>query len=102
MGHDINLYWPVQWLPADPDVQQTRIFTFGYNADFRSSTQSVNLGISDFSKTLLYDMVYGRGQTGENFDLGRVSLGSILGIKPQVNNDTRSVQLCLSPILWVG
>ncbi|RYP81120.1 hypothetical protein DL769_002129 [Monosporascus sp. CRB-8-3] len=71
MRHDLDLYWPLKWLPNDPDTQQTRIFTFGYNADFRSSSQSANLGISDFSKTLLFDMLYGTDQDGKPFNFGQ-------------------------------
>ncbi|RYO95271.1 hypothetical protein DL766_009994 [Monosporascus sp. MC13-8B] len=71
MRHDLDLYWPLKWLPNDPDTQQTRMFTFGYNADFRSSSQSANLGISDFSKALLFDMLYGRDQDGKPFDFGQ-------------------------------
>ncbi|RYP02215.1 hypothetical protein DL764_005895 [Monosporascus ibericus] len=74
MRHDLDMYWPLKWLPNDPDVRQTRIFTFGYNADFRSSSQSANLGISDFSKTLLFDMLYGRDEDGKPFDFGQMIL----------------------------
>ncbi|RYP06345.1 hypothetical protein DL765_009531 [Monosporascus sp. GIB2] len=74
MQHDLDMYWPLRWLPNDPATRQTRIFTFGYNADFRSSSQSANLGISDFSKALLFDMLYGRDQYGKAFDFGQMVL----------------------------
>ena len=98
MGHDLSFYWPLKWLPADPDIQQARIFTFGYNADFRSSCQSANLGISDFSKTLLYDMAYGRDLTGETFGFGKVSPCSVMMVLSRAKS--QSVPSYSSPIQW--
>ncbi|KAI1487334.1 hypothetical protein F5X96DRAFT_672759 [Biscogniauxia mediterranea] len=73
-NHDLNLFWPARWLPKDRDISQARIFTFGYNADFRSSPQSSMLGITDFAKNLLFDMRYGRNQDGQNLGLGQVPI----------------------------
>jgi hypothetical protein len=47
---DPKNFWPV-WLASDPELMESRIFTFGYNADwFGQSTQST---ILDFAKDLL-------------------------------------------------
>ncbi|KAI0008496.1 hypothetical protein F4779DRAFT_449667 [Xylariaceae sp. FL0662B] len=73
-NHDLNLFWPLEWLPCDQDVSRARIFTFGYNADFRSTSQSAVLGITDFAKNLLFDMLYGRSQSGQNLCLGQFPL----------------------------
>lgn len=70
--HDVDRFWPLSWLPNDPVIRRARIFTFGYNADFRSSSQSPTLGIADFATALLFDMRYGRDQDGKNFELGQV------------------------------
>ncbi|KAF7534265.1 hypothetical protein G7054_g6367 [Neopestalotiopsis clavispora] len=72
--HDLERFWPFKWLPDDPDVQNCRIFTFGYNAHFRASSQSPNLGISDFAKNLLYDMVYGRDASGQVLGIGEAPI----------------------------
>lgn len=68
---DLALFWPLQWLPADPDMHQARIFTFGYDAFFLSP-QSTTLGISDFAKNLLYDLLYGRDSHGQDLRFGQV------------------------------
>ncbi|KAI8628879.1 hypothetical protein F5Y19DRAFT_99967 [Xylariaceae sp. FL1651] len=73
-NHDLDLFWPLKWLPNDHDVGQARIFTFGYNADFHASSQSSNLGITDFAKNLLFDMLYGRDQSGFSISLGQAPL----------------------------
>lgn len=69
---DLALFWPQEWLPLDADVHQARIFTFGYNASFLSTTQAGSIGIMDFAKNLLYDMLYGRDSQGGSLHLGRV------------------------------
>lgn len=77
---DLRLFWPKEWLPLDHDIQHARVFTFGYNAFFQSSSQSGTVGIADFAKNLLYDMFYGRDSHGESLYLGRVrQLGTPIG-----------------------
>ncbi|KAK2599454.1 hypothetical protein N8I77_011208 [Diaporthe amygdali] len=71
---DTALFWPQEWLPLDQDVHQARIFSFGYNAFFQSSAQTSTLGVADFAKNLLYDMLYGRDQSGKSFELGRMPI----------------------------
>ncbi|KAI5927329.1 hypothetical protein F4810DRAFT_650319 [Camillea tinctor] len=71
---DLNLFWPREWLPVDSNVQHARILSFGYNANFRSSSQSSSLGISDFAKNLLYDMLFGRDSDGNTLRLGEVPI----------------------------
>ncbi|KAK6076047.1 NACHT and WD domain-containing protein [Seiridium cupressi] len=73
-NHDLDLFWPLRWLPSDHDVQSSRIFTFGYNADYRSNSQGPTLGISDFARNLLFDMVYGRDMQGQSLRLGETPL----------------------------
>lgn len=75
---DLKLFWPKEWLPLDRDIQQARVFSFGYNASFQSSPQSGTVGIADFAKNLLYDMLYSRDTRGESLHLGRVrQLGTV-------------------------
>ncbi|SPO04762.1 uncharacterized protein DNG_07447 [Cephalotrichum gorgonifer] len=70
----LDLFWPQKWLPYDEVLQSARIFTFGYNAHYRSVSQSSALGISDFSKNLLYDMLFGRDPQGRKLNLGEMIL----------------------------
>lgn len=49
-GNDPTLYWPQEWLPADPKFEDVRIHSFGYNS--KLGTDSV-LNINDFAKSLL-------------------------------------------------
>ena len=50
-NEDTNLFWPQQWLPQDPEFQDIRIQTFGYDANW--DRESI-LNIHDFAKSLLY------------------------------------------------
>jgi WD40 repeat protein/pimeloyl-ACP methyl ester carboxylesterase len=72
--HRPENFWPSLWLPQDPDVGKARIFTFGYNANFRSGSSKNMSNISDFSKELLYEMGLGRDEYGEGFEIGRVPI----------------------------
>ena len=45
-----TLYWPREWLPQDPDFQDVRIHSFGYNSNWGDES---TLGIHDFAKSLL-------------------------------------------------
>jgi hypothetical protein len=50
---DPQNFWPA-WLGRDAELCKSRIFTFGYNADF--SGQHTPLNILDFAKDLLFRM----------------------------------------------
>lgn len=65
--HDPQIFWP-QWLPTDETLSRLRIFSFGYNANFKGP--STTLGILDFAKDLLFKMS-GYGEQGEK--IGQVS-----------------------------
>lgn len=54
-GDDPRLYWPQNWLPLDPDFQNANIHSFGYNADFRETKDSI-LNVHDFGRALLGEM----------------------------------------------
>ena len=47
-------FWPT-WLCREPELAAARIFTFGYNADFRGPSTILN--ITDFAKDLLSRML---------------------------------------------
>ena len=48
-------YWPKTWLSADPDFRDTRIHSFGYNADWGRPKQSV-MNIHGFAEALLCEL----------------------------------------------
>ncbi|KAK4113314.1 hypothetical protein N656DRAFT_844254 [Canariomyces notabilis] len=53
---DLRLYWPQAWLPQDPDLQNARIHSFGYNSDW-AETKETCLDLHDFGRSLLGEMV---------------------------------------------
>ncbi|KAK4203401.1 putative WD40 domain-containing protein [Triangularia verruculosa] len=58
-NRDPNFFWP-SWIHHEEGLSQFRIFSFGYNANFRES--DTPLSIMDFSKSLLVRMrAYGHG-----------------------------------------
>ncbi|MCJ1351615.1 MAG: hypothetical protein MMC33_001599 [Icmadophila ericetorum] len=54
-GNDPRLYWPQNWLPLEPDFQNANIHSFGYNADFRETKDSI-LNVQDFGRALLSEL----------------------------------------------
>lgn len=53
-NRDLQYFWPA-WLPAEKELSTTRIFSFGYNADFRGPENASN--IIDFAKDLLFSIL---------------------------------------------
>jgi len=64
-------YWPKEWLPKDPEFENARIYSFGYNSNWGERKDSL-LGLQDFGKYLLSEMmnspdVKERGDVSLNF-----------------------------------
>lgn len=53
-NRDTDYFWP-SWLPHDPELSNSRIFTFGYSANLRGPSSSLN--VIDFAKDLLLRML---------------------------------------------
>ena len=51
-GPNITLFWPKHWLPRDPEFNNARIHSFGYDADWTEKKPSI-LNIHDFGSRLL-------------------------------------------------
>jgi hypothetical protein len=69
---DPQNFWP-GWLGRDAELCKSRIFTFGYNADF--SGQHTPLNILDFAKDLLFRMkTHSSAQIPSDRPVGEVSL----------------------------
>jgi hypothetical protein len=48
--------WPQEWLPHEPGLENVRICTFGYSADFAKAKEST-VTILDFSKKLVLEVL---------------------------------------------
>lgn len=67
-----ELFWPLTFLRLEPDVCLARIFTFGYNADFRKAGNA-STSVLDFAKDLLFDLKYAKDEQMEELKMGSVS-----------------------------
>lgn len=45
-------FWPKRWLPIDPDFENVRIWSFGYDSIYMKEISDV-LNIDDFGRALL-------------------------------------------------
>ncbi|KAF2105865.1 hypothetical protein BDV96DRAFT_607880 [Lophiotrema nucula] len=70
---DPGLFWPLTFLPLEPDVCLARILTFGYNANFRKAG-NISTSVLDFAKDLLFDLRYGVDELGNDLNMGNVPL----------------------------
>ncbi|KAL8989698.1 MAG: hypothetical protein Q9177_001474 [Variospora cf. flavescens] len=68
-NEDPRLFWPMKFLPFESDVRQTRILTFGYNANFRTSG-NVSTSVLDFAKDLLFDLRYAKDEDNRDLNIG--------------------------------
>lgn len=81
-GHPYH-YWPKEWLSRDPEFENVRIHTFGYNADWGETKQSF-LDIHDFGKSLLgalYDSPHIRASADTPLILVGHSMGGLVSKK---------------------
>ena len=65
-----DYFWPGLWLPYDNDVNGCRIFSYGYNANFKGGSRSIST-VTDFAKALLFDLSFGRDNLGRELGIGR-------------------------------
>ncbi|KAK3309763.1 uncharacterized protein B0T15DRAFT_13768 [Chaetomium strumarium] len=72
-NRDPTFFWPLKFLPSNPPVDEARILTFGYNANFRpgSGSGGNKMSILDFAKDLLWELKYARDESvGGNLRMG--------------------------------
>ncbi|KAI1414613.1 hypothetical protein F5Y13DRAFT_158938 [Hypoxylon sp. FL1857] len=72
-NRDPELFWPLKFLPLEPDVGSARILTFGYNANFLRAG-SVITSVLDFAKDLLFDLKYAKDGQKDDLGMGSVSI----------------------------
>lgn len=58
---NLDYFWPL-WLADEDELSSYRIFTFGYNSNFKGAC--TNLNIVDFAKDLLFQMLTFTGESG--------------------------------------
>lgn len=76
-NRDTNFFWPLNLLPHEPDINESRILTFGYNANFGPRSAKSKVSILDFAKDLLYDLKYAQDETGseiQDLQMGEASI----------------------------
>jgi hypothetical protein len=74
--HNPDLFWPLKFLPLDPEIAEARILSFGYNANFRPGSGKNTMSILDFAKDLLFDLKHSQDELGpelEDLRMGEVS-----------------------------
>lgn len=79
-NHSLDFFWPLKFLPLEPDINGARILTFGYNGKFRPGSGKNKMSILDFAKDLLYDLKYAQDESApgpENLRMGEVKLSTL-------------------------
>lgn len=79
-NHSLDFFWPLKFLPLEPDINEARILTFGYNGKFRPGSGKSKMSILDFAKDLLYDLKYAQDESApemENLRMGEVKLSTL-------------------------
>lgn len=69
---DLDLFWPLTFLPLEPDICQGRIMTFGYNGSFLKASTRNSATVLDFAKDLLYDLKYAKDEDKGDLEIGSV------------------------------
>ena len=71
-NEDPELFWPLKFLPLEPESCLARVLTFGYNANIRAAG-NVSTTVLDFAKDLLFDLKYAKDEQKEDLHMGNVS-----------------------------
>lgn len=91
-----KLFWPLTFLPLEPDLCLARIFTFGYNANFRKAG-NISASILDFAKELLFDLKYGQDADKNDLGMGNVSSDALLKQTSHANEEFQGAPNFRSP-----
>ena len=93
---DPSLCWPKNWLPLEPGFRHARILSFGYDAGILSRDKTIS-NVSDFAKSLLTGMEYGKDSAMNELGVGKVWAIHISA--PRCAYISR-FQSCSLPIQW--
>jgi WD40 repeat protein len=107
------VFWPGLWLPFEQDIGKARILTFGYKANFGPGSTKGIANVSDFAKELLFEMRFGKDDSGGDLGIGDVpiifvvhSLGGLVVKKAYIlgqNDDVyQSIVRSISAIMFLA
>ncbi|KAF2837067.1 hypothetical protein M501DRAFT_1018468 [Patellaria atrata CBS 101060] len=71
---DLNLFWPQKFLPIEPDINQARILTFGYDANPRPGSNKSIITILELAKDPLFEMKFAKDEHDDelsNLEMGK-------------------------------
>lgn len=94
------MFWPA-WLQHEQGLSHFRVFTFGYNANWRGP--DTTLSILDFAKGLLVRMRgYGDCESNGERPIGKVGMRMVLRESHDADTVEYSGRSSLLPIPWEG
>ncbi|AEO64728.1 uncharacterized protein THITE_2142551 [Thermothielavioides terrestris NRRL 8126] len=67
-NRDPELFWPLKFLPSEPEINEARILTFGYNANFRPGSGRNKMSIPEFAMDLLCDLKHYKDEPVEGLE----------------------------------
>jgi hypothetical protein len=79
-NHNPEFFWPLKFLPFEPDINEARILTFGYNANFRRGSGKNKMSVLDFAKDLLYDLKYAKDESEPGLEDLRMGEASTIAL----------------------
>ena len=94
-NRDLEYFWPLKFLPLEPEIKEARILTFGYNANFKPGSGKNKMSVLDFAKDLLYDLKYAKDEDSpdlEDLRMGEASYPELFFI-PRISD---------ANMLWFG
>lgn len=84
---NLKLFWPLTFLPSEPDICHARTLTFGYNATIvKGGSGRSSTSVLDFAKDLLFDLKYAKDGRTEDLNIGAVS-SSVISFGFRRNSD---------------
>jgi hypothetical protein len=87
-NRNLDFFWPLKFLPFEQDINEARISTFGYNANFRPGSGKNKMSVLDFAKELLYDLKYATDDSApeiEDLSMGEASITILVFIRGLAN-----------------
>ena len=72
LGKKPELFWPREWLPFEPAMQNARISTFGYDADSCVKDVKMISNVADFANDILLELAFAQNN---DLNFGKVNFG---------------------------
>lgn len=103
-SRNLDFFWPLKFLPLEPDINEARILTFGYNANFGLRSGKTKMSVLDFAKDLLYELKYAKDDSVpelEDLEMGKESTADASWPSCQTNANASGLLSSLY-ILWAA